>query len=46
MMNLGEATLAMEILIPLTVMYSIFFVMGLGGNLFTCIVIIKNQYMR
>ena len=45
-MNLGEATLAMEILIPLTVMYSIFFVMGLCGNLFTCIVIIKNEYMR
>ena len=33
-------------LLPLTIIYSIFLVVGVSGNIVTCIVITKNEYMR
>ena len=45
-MNLGEKSVALHTLLPLTVIYSIFFVIGLFGNLATCFVIIKDKFMR
>ena len=43
---LGSSHINFPTLIPLTIIYSIFLVVGVGGNLFTCIVIICNEYMR
>ncbi|XP_063362638.1 pyrokinin-1 receptor-like isoform X1 [Cydia amplana] len=36
----------MYIVIPITIMYSIIFVTGLFGNIFTCLVIIRNKSMH
>ena len=44
--NLGETYIALETLLPLTFIYSLFFVVGILGNLATCIVVISNEYMR
>ena len=35
-----------ETLIPLTLIYSVFLVVGVLGNLATCLVILFNVYMR
>lgn len=37
---------SLYIVIPVTVIYSVIFVTGLLGNIFTCIVIIKNKSMH
>ena len=44
--TLGEPHINWLTLIPLTIIYTIFLVVGLIGNLATCMVIISNQYMR
>ena len=44
--NLGDAHVNWATLIPLTITYSIFLIVGISGNLSTCIVIISNEYMR
>ena len=44
--NLGDSHVNWATLIPLTITYSIFLVVGISGNLATCIVIISNEYMR
>ena len=44
--NLGDSHVNWATLIPLTIIYSIFLVVGISGNLATCIVIISNEYMR
>ena len=43
---LGESYEELSILIPLTVIYTIYFLVGVLGNLATCIVINNNEYMR
>ena len=45
-LSLGESYEELSILIPLTVVYSLYFLVGLLGNLATCIVINNNEYMR
>ena len=44
--TLGDSHVNMTTLIPLTIIYSIFLIVGICGNLSTCIVIISNEYMR
>ena len=44
--NLGDSHVNWATLIPLTITYSIFLVVGISGNLSTCIVILSNEYMR
>lgn len=44
--TLGEQHLEYSTLLPLSIIYSLFFVLGVLGNLATCLVIIKNEYMR
>ena len=44
--TLGDSHVNMSTLIPLTIIYSIFLIVGICGNLSTCIVIISNEYMR
>ena len=44
--TLGDSHVNMTTLIPLTIIYSIFLIVGICGNLSTCIVIISNKYMR
>ena len=44
--NLGDSHVNWATLIPLTITYSIFLVVGISGNLSTCIVNISNEYMR
>ena len=43
---LGESQIAWSSRLPLTIIYSIFLIVGVFGNLSTCIVIISNEYMR
>ena len=44
--TLGDSHINWSTLIPLTIIYSIFLIVGICGNLATCIVIISNEYMR
>ena len=44
--SLGEPHINWQTLIPLTIIYSLFLIIGVLGNLATCMVIISNQYMR
>jgi len=44
--TLGEQHLEYSTLLPLSIIYSLFLVLGVLGNLATCLVIIKNEYMR
>ena len=44
--TLGDSHVNMTTLIPLTIIYSIFLIVGICGNLSTCIVILSNEYMR
>ena len=44
--TLGDSHVNLSTLIPLTIIYTIFLVVGVCGNLSTCIVIISNEYMR
>ena len=43
---LGDSHINFESLYFLTIIYSIFLVVGVCGNLSTCIVILSNEYMR
>ena len=43
---LGDSHINYESLFFLTIIYSIFLVVGVLGNLATCIVIMSNEYMR
>ena len=43
---LGDSHINYESLFFLTIIYSIFLVVGVFGNLSTCIVILTNEYMR
>ena len=44
--TLGDTGINWETLFPLTVIYSIFLVVGVCSNIRTCIVIVNNEYMR
>ena len=44
--SIGDSHLPWNTLIPLTVIYSVFMVLGVIGNLATVIVILKNEYMK
>lgn len=44
--SLGPKQLPLNWLIPLTVVYSIIFLTGIVGNICTCLVIARNQYMQ
>ena len=44
--TLGDSHINYESLFFLTIIYSIFLVIGVLGNLSTCIVILTNEYMR
>jgi hypothetical protein len=44
--TLGDTGINWETLLPLTLIYSIFLVVGVCGNIATCIVIVNNEYMR
>ena len=44
--TLGDTGINWETLLPLTVIYSIFLVVGVCSNIGTCIVIVNNEYMR
>ncbi|XP_042908808.1 neuropeptides capa receptor-like [Parasteatoda tepidariorum] len=44
--SLGPKRLALNWLIPLTVVYSLIFLSGIVGNVCTCVVIGRNQYMQ
>ena len=43
---LGDTQINQESLFTLTVIYTILFIVGVFGNLSTCIVILTNEYMR
>ena len=43
---LGPSHINFATLIPLTCIYSILFIIGISGNLCTCLVILGNEYMR
>ena len=43
---LGDSHINIESLYFLTIIYSLFLVVGVFGNLSTCIVIMSNEYMR
>ena len=43
---LGDSHINWSTLLPLTFLYIIFLIVGVFGNLSTCIVIISNEYMR
>ena len=43
---LGDSHINWATLLPLTILYSIFLIVGVFGNLSTCMVIISNEYMR
>ena len=45
-MSLGSADINWGTLLPLTIIYTIFLVVGVCGNIATCIVIVNNEYMR
>ena len=42
----GASHVNYETLIPLTLIYSVFLVIGILGNLATCVVILNNEYLR
>ena len=42
----GASHVNYETLIPLTIIYSAFLVIGILGNLATCVVILNNEYLR
>ena len=44
--TLGDSHINWATLLPLSIIYSIFLIVGVFGNLSTCIVIISNEYMR
>ena len=44
--TLGDTHINWSTLLPLTFIYSVFLIVGVFGNLSTCIVIISNEYMR
>ena len=44
--KLGPSHVNWSTLLPLTIIYSIFLIIGVCGNLVTCIVIMSNEYMR
>ena len=44
--TLGDSHINWATLLPLTVIYSLFLVVGVCGNLATCMVIMSNEYMR
>ena len=44
--TIGNSSIAWSDLLPLTVTYSIFFVVGLLGNTATCVVILRYEYMK
>ena len=43
---LGDSHLSFEYIFFLSIIYSIFLIVGVPGNLSTCMVIISNEYMR
>ena len=43
---LGDSHINYESLFFLTIIYSLFLVVGVCGNLSTCMVIMSNEYMR
>ncbi|XP_067678501.1 pyrokinin-1 receptor-like [Haliotis asinina] len=43
---IGPKRRALSTVIPMTVVYSLIFVTGIGGNVCTCIVIARNKYMH
>ena len=43
---LGDSHVSFEYILFLTIIYSIFLIVGVLGNLSTCMVIISNEYMR
>ncbi|KFM70081.1 Neuromedin-U receptor 2, partial [Stegodyphus mimosarum] len=44
--TLGPKRLPLNWLIPLTFVYSVIFLTGIVGNVCTCLVIARNQYMQ
>lgn len=44
--TLGDTHIDYHTLLPLTLIYSIFLVVGVCGNLATCVVIVSNEYLR
>ena len=44
--TLGDTGINLETLLPLTIIYTIFLVVGVCGNITTCIVIVNNKYRR
>eukprot|EP00095_Tigriopus_kingsejongensis_P011198 snap_masked-scaffold263_size232787-processed-gene-0.6 protein:Tk11198 transcript:snap_masked-scaffold263_size232787-processed-gene-0.6-mRNA-1 annotation:"neuropeptides capa receptor-like" len=44
--QLGPPHLALQTLIPLTVIYGIIFTLGFLGNISTCLVVFKYKYMQ
>lgn len=44
--NLGPKRLPLNWIIPLTAVYALIFLTGLVGNICTCLVIARNQYMQ
>ena len=43
---LGDSHVSFEYIFFLSIIYSIFLIVGVFGNLSTCMVIISNEYMR
>ena len=43
---LGDSHVSLEYIFFLSIIYSIFLIVGVFGNLSTCMVIISNEYMR
>ena len=43
---LGESHVSFEYIFFMSIIYSIFLIVGVFGNLSTCIIIISNEYMR
>jgi 7 transmembrane receptor (rhodopsin family) len=46
MEGLGPQRQSLNVVLPITCIYPILFVLGVGGNLLTCVVIYKNSYMH
>ncbi|KAK3738027.1 hypothetical protein RRG08_067194, partial [Elysia crispata] len=44
--DIGPSRKALTIVIPITIIYTIIFITGIIGNVCTCVVIVKNKYMR
>ena len=45
-LSFGESQMDLQTLLPITVIYCLYFVLGLLGNIATCFVINNNEYMR